>query len=149
MSVLERPEWHARANCGRNGTIGDDPTARIHTMFVTLDTTVCQGCPVASQCAAAGRHVLRARGAGIWAGNTIGGRVKACEICDTEFYPGQSRTLTCSPECAREKNRRYERERSARARLQAFAAQCCDICGRIRHDPACPNSRSNHRRKAA
>lgn len=118
-----RPEWHGRANCGRNGKIGDDPKARISIMFSGTGTYVCEGCPVKAECLAERDHLMRASVAmGTWGGR-VGAeiRIVACVICGEEFERFTSRALTCSDECRMERNRRKERERSARYRLSGAA----------------------------
>jgi hypothetical protein len=70
---LIRPEWHDRANCGRNGIIGDDPVKRLARMFparggdITNALYVCDGCPVALECEAA----RQPHDVGVW-GNRSG-----------------------------------------------------------------------------
>lgn len=137
--MIERPEWHGRARCGRNGVLGDDPAVRIATMFTAVDASVCEGCPVRAECATAGRFVQRLNGSGVWAGRLIGSRARCCEICDAEFT-STTRRVTCSEACAREKARRFERKRAFEARQRRFADRCCELCHRVRHDPSCPNA---------
>jgi hypothetical protein len=65
MNISDRPAWHAQANCGRNGIIGNDPARRIRIMYpgsygpnshepgAPFAIDVCHECPVKGPCAAA------------------------------------------------------------------------------------------------
>lgn len=73
VDPMIRPDWHDRANCGRNGTIGDDATARMALMFATdrrdaeEAVAVCEGCPAKAPCAATKREIGQSA-QGVWAG---------------------------------------------------------------------------------
>lgn len=117
--MIERPAWHARANCGRNGIIGDDPEVRLKIMFSRHAERVCEGCPVSDQCGTSA-NLTPGRLYGTWAGTEMTGRQKVmrCTCCGDLFEPSTSASKVCSEVCRVENVRRISRLTSRRARGQ-------------------------------
>jgi len=109
--VIERPDFHARANCGRNGIIGDNPEVRVKIMFSAHAERVCEGCPVVAECE---RSANTAEGAlyGMWGRKDRTGqqRRQRCSWCDRLFEPATPSTRMCSDECRTEQTRRLNRD---------------------------------------
>lgn len=114
---MMRPDWWARARCGRNGVLGDDPAARLSVMFGRGGSQVCQGCPVTEECEQAGTAQL-GRVFGQWGTQRFEGRVmnERCRVCGTVFKPSAGGNYLCSDVCKREQNVRNNRTAQARAR---------------------------------
>jgi hypothetical protein len=113
--TVEREDWQARAACGRNGELGDDPAVRVRVMFpgtivakATEATSVCRRCPVVEECRELlERLPLRARTYGTWAGTGQRSRGKGyatCVECASRFV-ASGRRLTCSEACATARRR--------------------------------------------
>ncbi len=116
----ERPEWHGRAACGRNGVLDLPARQRVHLFFVERGESVevaketCAGCTVAAEC---DKAALRANGRrfGIWAGEAEKGRRQGqsiCLTCDDVFEATSNGERYCSDDCR--KVRRLEQLRRAR-----------------------------------
>lgn len=68
---IERPAWHAKANCGAHGPLGHMPAERrIDIMFPgkgqRIPREICEDCPVRAECAEAGRNERH----GVWGGKS-------------------------------------------------------------------------------
>lgn len=113
----DRPEWHGRANCGRNGIIGNNPTARVHIMFPTRGQSaeyakqVCAGCPVVGQCKESNTKMDPRFGHhGVWGGRS--GRQRR-EAWQAEYVHGERRTYNwgCRCEECAHANAEYQKAR--------------------------------------
>ena len=129
QNLIDRPEWHGRAACGRNGVCGDSPTARIQMFFpgrgapdYQAALRVCKGCPVQVECKESIRdtNISYGRTVGIWAGTTGADRrtttTRWCRQCDEEFDSPNLHIRFCSQECRAQRQREIQAASTRRDR---------------------------------
>jgi hypothetical protein len=117
QGTVDRPDWHAQANCGRNGIIGDRAEVRVRIMFPTRGQTadfaksVCVDCPVAHLCFESNTKMDPRFGHhGVWGGQSGRQRRTAWQA---EYRHGERRTykVGCRCELCTEANTVYARSK--------------------------------------
>lgn len=120
----DRPAWHDRAACGRNGVLGDMPAEeRVRLFFVARGEPtaqakeVCAQCTVTEDCERASMVAVGKR-FGIWNGKAEKARrqdkLTPCDVCGSAFKPTANGQLYCSDECRKVKRARSQRESQKR-----------------------------------